>query len=256
MSTRTWSNRTPWAVSQRMASRRRRLRLARLTDFSGVPRRSLDRVFTSQTTNVCRSTATMSISPSAQRQLRAMMRNPWPARYSAAACSPRWPRSAVARMVTTSGFHDRRGGRRAAWTAGGCGQRRGGRPGVENEGGNVGGAWSTGGGGKCSRTGEGRGVSGPVRERGQNEGPGRGGTWAAGLRQGRTAARVRSGRGLVVGEFEVALGQFLDVDVLERDDADVFDEAGRAVHVPDPGVLHDDLEKDLAIVRVAHVELN
>src|SRR6201999_2385378 len=97
---------------------------------------------------------------------------------------------------------------------------------------------------------------GPVRERGQNEGPGRGGTWAARLRQGRTVARVRSGRGLVVGEFEVALGQFLDVDVLERDDADVLDEAGRAVHVPDPGVLHDDLEKDLAIVRVAHVELN
>ena len=62
---RIWSNRMPCADSHWAASRRSRLRFALPTASSGVPYRVPDRVFTSQTTNVCRSTATMSISPSA-----------------------------------------------------------------------------------------------------------------------------------------------------------------------------------------------
>ncbi len=70
----------PCAASHWAASLRSRLRFALPTASSGVPNRVPDRVFTSQTTNVCRSTATMSISPSADRQFRSRIRNPQPSR--------------------------------------------------------------------------------------------------------------------------------------------------------------------------------
>src|SRR4051794_12740766 len=48
------------------------------------------------------------------------------------------------------------------------------------------------------------------------------------------------------GQFLTA-GQFLDIDVLERDDADTLDEAGGPVDVPHPGVLQGQVEVDLAV---------
>src|SRR5215470_12619911 len=78
--------------------------------------------------------------------------------------------------------------------------------------------------------------------------------WAGGL----DAGRLRGDGKLLlgVGDLEVALGEFLDVDVLERHDLDVLDETGGAVHVPHPGVLHDDLEEHLAVVGRADVQLD
>ena len=57
-----------------------------------------------------------------------------------------------------------------------------------------------------------------------------------------------AGPGYLSGTSSSALGQFLDVDVLERDNPHVLHEPRRPVHVPDPGVLHDDLEEHLAVV--------
>src|SRR5262245_22219488 len=56
-------------------------------------------------------------------------------------------------------------------------------------------------------------------------------------------------------ERDVGLLQLLDVDVLERHHADVLDEPRRPVHVPHPGVVHLDLEVDLA-VDVADVQVD
>src|SRR6266516_25576 len=58
------------------------------------------------------------------------------------------------------------------------------------------------------------------------------------------------------GQFQVALGQFLDVDVLEGDDPYIFHKTGRPVHVPYPGIPHRDLEEDLAVVGGADVQLD
>src|SRR6516162_5640403 len=61
---------------------------------------------------------------------------------------------------------------------------------------------------------------------------------------------------LGVGDLEVALGEFLDVDVLERHDLDVLNEPSGPVHVPHPGVLHGDLEEHLAVLGRADVQLD
>src|SRR6516164_8579111 len=61
---------------------------------------------------------------------------------------------------------------------------------------------------------------------------------------------------LRVRDLEVALGELLDVDVLERHDLDVLDEPGGPVHVPHPGVLHGDLEEHLAVIGRADVQLD
>src|ERR1700730_14010763 len=57
-----------------------------------------------------------------------------------------------------------------------------------------------------------------------------------------SGGRVGSGKALllVVGlrELQVALGEFLDIDVPEGDDPDVLHEPRWAVHIPHPGVLH------------------
>src|SRR6266851_6945864 len=71
-------------------------------------------------------------------------------------------------------------------------------------------------------------------------GPGRLGSWTL----------------LGVRDLEVAPGEFLDVDVLERHNLDVLNEAGGPVHVPHPSVLHGDLEKDLTVVGRADVQLD
>src|SRR4029077_7399797 len=93
---RTSSNSTPCATSQREASRLSLARLFRVIASSGVPNVVPERVFTSQTTITCRSAATMSISPSAHRQLRSNTRRPARSKYSAATCSPSRPSSSLA----------------------------------------------------------------------------------------------------------------------------------------------------------------
>src|SRR6266704_444191 len=95
-SMRISSNRIPCAMSQRTASRRSRLRFFRLMASIGVPYLTPERVFTSQTTRALRSAATMSISPSAHRQFRSSIRRPARCRYSTASCSPCLPRTSLA----------------------------------------------------------------------------------------------------------------------------------------------------------------
>src|SRR6478609_7390148 len=65
-----------------------------------------------------------------------------------------------------------------------------------------------------------------------------------------------AGEAALLGQLEVALGQLLDVDVLERHDPHVLDEPGGAVDVPHPRVGHGDVEVDVAAdVAVLPVEL-
>ena len=59
----------------RTVSRRSRAHLLRVMASNGLPYWALDRVLTSQITSTWRSAATMSISPSAHRQLRSRIRN-------------------------------------------------------------------------------------------------------------------------------------------------------------------------------------
>src|SRR5258708_32001533 len=61
---------------------------------------------------------------------------------------------------------------------------------------------------------------------------------------------------LVLRQFKVALGELLDVDVLERDYPHVLDETRRPIHVPYPGVLHDDLEEHFPVVCRLDVHLD
>src|SRR6476620_7015637 len=132
------------------------------------------------------SSATISISPSGQRQFRSTIRMPWASRKPAASSSPRRPRTSLALMPP-------------AWNAG--------RPGRGRNFGYV---------GNSGHPGDSKpGISSPGLHLGQ-------------------------------GELLVAR-EFLDVDVLEGDDADALDEPGGAVHVPDPGVLEGQVEVDLAV---------
>src|ERR1700751_5685356 len=62
--------------------------------------------------------------------------------------------------------------------------------------------------------------------------------------------------GLLVGHLELRPGQFLGVDCLERHSPDLLHEPGRPVHVPDPGILHDDLEVHLSVLGAVHVQLH
>src|SRR5215468_12118661 len=73
------------------------------------------------------------------------------------------------------------------------------------------------------------------------------------------AAQSRQGprSGLLgVGNLEVALGKFFDVDVLERHNPNILHETGRPVHVPNPCVLHGDFKEDLAVLGCANVQLD
>src|SRR5579875_1086542 len=56
--------------------------------------------------------------------------------------------------------------------------------------------------------------------------------------------------------LKVALGEFLHVDVLERNNPHVLYKPRRAVHVPHPGILHGDLEVHLAVVRGADLKVD
>src|SRR3984957_8834207 len=58
----------------------------------------------------------------------------------------------------------------------------------------------------------------------------------------RTGVAQRRRELLLLGDLEVALGQFLDVHVLERNNSYILHETRRPVHVPHPGILHRDLE--------------
>src|SRR5689334_3824329 len=60
---------------------------------------------------------------------------------------------------------------------------------------------------------------------------------------------------LVARELEVGLVQLLDVDVLEREHTHRLHETCWAVHVPDPRVVHRQLEVDLA-VGVTGLQIN
>src|SRR4051794_24563482 len=63
-----------------------------------------------------------------------------------------------------------------------------------------------------------------------------------------TATRARSSVAIgLIGQPELGLLDLFDVDVLERDHADLLDEARRAIHVPYPRVGQPELEVDLAI---------
>src|SRR6266498_5586448 len=53
----------------------------------------------------------------------------------------------------------------------------------------------------------------------------------------------------------VLADQLFDVDVLEGHDADLVDEAGRAIHVPYPGVIECEVEVGLAVL-VAHLQVD
>src|ERR1700750_40956 len=81
-----------------------------------------DLALTLTITSVCRSTATMSISPVAQRQLRSRIRRPHDYRYSAAACSPDLPSTSLACIAITSGFDIRRKRGGLHDGIGGCGK--------------------------------------------------------------------------------------------------------------------------------------
>src|SRR5215472_37829 len=71
-----------------------------------------------------------------------------------------------------------------------------------------------------------------------------------------TPSRLPRKTWLILGQFEVTFGQLLDVDVLEGDDPHVLYEPCGPVHVPYPRVVHGDLEKDLAVVRAAYLEIH
>src|ERR1700722_8085026 len=72
----------------------------------------------------------------------------------------------------------------------------------------------------------------------------------------RTGVAQRRRELLLLGDLEVALGQFLDVHVLERNNSYILHETRRPVHVPHPGILHRDLEEHLAVVGRADVQLH
>src|SRR5690242_20492020 len=74
----------------------------------------------------------MSISPTAQRQLRSRIRRPHDSRYSAATCSPDLPRMSLACIAITSGYDNRRRRGRPLGGSLGCGKPDGSCVTVEN----------------------------------------------------------------------------------------------------------------------------
>src|SRR6478752_5165491 len=62
-----------------------------------------------------------------------------------------------------------------------------------------------------------------------------------------TCPRRLGAEAALVGQLEVRLLQFLDVDVLESQHPHGLDKPGRAVHVPHPGVTHSQLEVHLTV---------
>src|SRR6266566_8678429 len=200
---------------------------------NGLPYWALDRVLTSQITSTWRSAATMSISPSVHRQLRSRIRNPARSRYSTAACSPHRPRLFLAFTRTSPPPTTLPDG-------GGCprGQLpRCGRPALAVDG-------------------RSRLSLALALMRGGTAAPGRPGGPMRLPRPRRARDPPRRRPLFGFGQFQVALGQFLDVDVLEGDDPYIFHKTGRTVHVPHPGILHRDLEEDLAVVGGADVQLD
>ncbi len=99
----------PCAASQRRPSRRIRADFAAVTASAGSPKPVPERVFTSQKTSVSPSSATMSSSPSAHRQLRSTIRSPAPARCRAATSSPKRPIAPLTRPTRPPLVGDERG---------------------------------------------------------------------------------------------------------------------------------------------------
>src|SRR5262249_6808090 len=172
-------------------------------------------------------------SPSAHRQLRSSTRSPARSRYSAATCSPSRPNSSlgfIGHHLHTdsargeSALAGRRRGLWMSWRDGGnCGKNRRNCP-----------CRVLGCAGSC--------LAGPCLAGPCLAAPGRRrGAWR---------------RLLGVGNLEVAPGEFLDVDVLERHDLDVLHEPGGPVHVPHPGVLHGDLEEHVTVLGRADVQFD
>src|SRR6266851_5124033 len=152
------------------------------------------------------------------------MRKPAFCRYSAASCSPRRPRASLGCMRTTSGTDDAAAELHEGLVSAACG--RAGQPRHC--------LWVR----TCRcrwrlvRSGAARAsVSAPPR---RDELP------LSGL----------------LGKLQVALGQFLDIDVLEGHDPHVLHVPGRAIHIPDPRVVHCDLEEHLAVIGCAHLEVH
>lgn len=117
-------------------------------------------------------------------------------------------------------------------------------------------------GGTCSAPGRPtrRGV--PSRSSSRGTGAGSRTTWCSGSRWScrrsdprafsRPWSAPESG---ICGKRDVGLFELFHIDVLERHHSNILDETGRTVHVPHPGVVHLDLEVDLA-VGVAHVQVD
>src|ERR1039457_5746013 len=234
---RTSSKSTPCATSQRMASRRSLERLVLVMASRGVPYLSSDRVFTSHTTSTRRSAATMSISPSAHRQLRSRIRNPARSRYCAANCSPRLPKS----YLEFKGHHLHL----RPWR-----RRRGPATRLLSR-------WTP---ELNGRSVEGRGpyCRWPVLGCGGDpalvpRGPISGGEEDPHGAEGTPPLALVL---LGVGHLEVAAREFLDVHVLEGHDPDILHESRRPVHVPDPRVLHCDLEIHFTVLGRPYVQLN
>jgi hypothetical protein len=78
-----------------------------LTASAGSPNATDERVFTSTMTSTAPSSATMSISPSEQRQLRSRIVRPASVRYAAAICSPNRPTASLTRIPVTLPEPDR-----------------------------------------------------------------------------------------------------------------------------------------------------
>src|SRR6476469_8984706 len=62
-----------------------------------------------------------------------------------------------------------------------------------------------------------------------------------------TCPRRLGAKAALVGQLEVRLLQFLDVDGLESQHPHGLDKPGRAVHIPHPGVTHSQLEVHLTV---------
>src|SRR6266436_3144994 len=153
------------------------------------------------------------------------MRKPTFCRYSAASCSPCRPRASLGCMRTTSGTDHA-----VAELPRGIGERR---------------VWT----------------GWPATTLPVGSGPAAvSGVWldpAPRVRQyRRRSCRDELKLSGLLGKLQVALGQFLDIDVLERHDPHVLHEPGRAIHIPDPRVVHRDLEEHLAVVGCAHLEVH
>src|SRR5215469_4469751 len=98
-------------------------------------------------------------------------------------------------------------------------------------------------------------LAGSIRVCGQGKRPGRSERPERGPQLTSPSDRRRSCL-LRIRDLQIALGEFLDVHILERDNPHILYKSRRTIHVPDPGILHGDLEENLAVLGLPDVELD